>query len=371
MGEDLSFGTVSRAGMVLLAAVGGALAVYALRHLLTPLLAGFLVAYLLHPGLVRLARVGVTRWLSVTLLLLLTLLAAGLALYASGPLLQREVRAIASPVASPAALEQSRLLSRISEFSTQLAAYEIIAAPLSPADVRATVDRWFAPERSLWFGAAGGFVWASVEFLTLFAFALVFGLVDGHRCCRGLLGLLPNAFFEAGVLIVNEAAGIFGSYLRALVVESVIMAAVVLALLLPCCLFTKLTAVLALSVALILALANPVRVIGPLVGTALSVLLVLVFTVDLVALGVALLAAALARGLDDLVLMPVLMRGQLDIHPLTCLLAVAAGGVFGGALGMILAIPVVGCVKAAYRTIVIEMGRFRTAAAAGGGAATG
>ena len=73
MTEPRTFRAVFWAGMALLAIAGGVAALYALRDLLTPVIAGLLVAYLLYPGVVRLARIGVARWLSVTLMILLVL----------------------------------------------------------------------------------------------------------------------------------------------------------------------------------------------------------------------------------------------------------------------------------------------------------
>jgi predicted PurR-regulated permease PerM len=360
MTDNPTFRAVFWAGMALLVVVAGSAALYVMRDLLTPVLAGLLVAYLLFPGLVKLGRVGVNRWLSVTLLILVVLAVGGLALYWTAPLLNQELKVITNPAASPAVLATSRILSKLSTSSEQLAQYGFIPEPWSHEAVRAGIGTWITSERGWLFGEVGGFVWDGLEFLMMFVFALVFGLIDGHRFYRGLLGLLPNAFFEAGVLIINETAKLFGYYLRGVVVETIVLGAVSMVLLLPLCLVSKLTITLAVVMALLIALTNPIRVIGPIIGTAVGMILVLVFTADLKAVAGVLLVAFVAQALDDVVILPLVMSEEVDIHPLTALIAVAAGGIFAGAVGMILAIPVVGGVKVAYRTITVEMKRFQT-----------
>ena len=48
-------------------------------------------------------------------------------------------------------------------------------------------------------------------------------------------------------------------------------------------------------------------------------------------------------------LSPRLLSGATRLHPLAVLLAVSAGGIFAGTIGMILALPVVVCIRGALR----------------------
>jgi predicted PurR-regulated permease PerM len=59
--------------------------------------------------------------------------------------------------------------------------------------------------------------------------------------------------------------------------------------------------------------------------------------------------------LDNVVVLPLVMREQVNIHPVLCLLSVLSGGIIGGVLGMVLAIPVIAGFKAVHRVLAVEM----------------
>ena len=62
--------------------------------------------------------------------------------------------------------------------------------------------------------------------------------------------------------------------------------------------------------------------------------------------------------LDNVLILPMVMRDQVNIHPVVCLLGVLMGGLLAGVLGMILAIPVIGGIKVVFRVLSVEMKRF-------------
>ena len=74
-------------------------------------------------------------------------------------------------------------------------------------------------------------------------------------------------------------------------------------------------------------------------------------------LGVA-IVAIVTQILDNMLVLPLVMREQVQIHPVICLLGVLTGGIIGGVLGMILAIPAIGGIKVIWRVFTIEMKKF-------------
>ena len=62
-----------------------------------------------------------------------------------------------------------------------------------------------------------------------------------------------------------------------------------------------------------------------------------------------LLFLAALRVLQDYVIYPRLIKRTLHLHPLAVVLAIWAGAAVGGVVGVCLAVPLVGCVKAAHR----------------------
>ena len=209
------------------------------------------------------------------------------------------------------------------------------------------------------------------QFLLLFFFVLIFALLDGDKFYRGLLSLIPNTYIEPGIFMLRKTIDMWGYYLRGLIVENMIMFFVSFALLLILKVFVEITFIMALSIALIIAVTNVVRIVGPAFGACIGVILVLasldVGTVEDVeaarrnlmqaSFGV-LCIVAFVQLLDSVVILPLVMRDQVNIHPVICLLGIFLGGVIGGIVGMILAVPFIAGAKVIYRVLTVEMKRF-------------
>ena len=63
--------------------------------------------------------------------------------------------------------------------------------------------------------------------------------------------------------------------------------------------------------------------------------------------------------LDNIIVLPLIMKEQVDVHPVVSLLSVIAGGSIGGILGMIIAIPVAGAIKILFHIFTVERKRFQ------------
>ena len=62
--------------------------------------------------------------------------------------------------------------------------------------------------------------------------------------------------------------------------------------------------------------------------------------------------------LDNVVILPLVMKEQVKIHPVFSVLSVLMGGILAGVLGMILAIPIIGSIKVIYRIFSVELKKF-------------
>ena len=112
-------------------------------------------------------------------------------------------------------------------------------------------------------------------------------------------------------------------------------------------------------IALTIALTNVIRIVGPFIGATISVIFILLSEPDLIAIvGVVLIVVAI-QILDNIIVLPLIMKEQVDVHPVVSLLSVIAGGSIGGILGMIIAIPVAGAIKILFHIFTVERKRFQ------------
>ena len=97
----------------------------------------------------------------------------------------------------------------------------------------------------------------------------------------------------------------------------------------------------------------------PFIGATISVIFILLSEPSLIAIvGVVLIAVAI-QTLDNIIVLPLIMKEQVDVHPVISLLSVIACGSIGGILGMIIAIPVAGAIKILFHILTVERKRFQ------------
>jgi predicted PurR-regulated permease PerM len=273
----------------------------------------------------------------------------------AGPLPAWQQRIIDAPI-----------VAWIVNVSATLHRHNLIKQPLQPRQIIATISGWVGaglllPAVQQWdtvVASIGGVARDAVQFLIIALMVLIFALLDGPKINKGAMQLIPNSIYEPGVFILRKTTDMFGYYLRGLVVENLIMGILSLVMLLILCFISELTFVMALVIALIIALTNVVRIIGPFVGAGVGVLLVLVTSTDPIAMLGIVIVVLIVQLADSLIILPLVMKDQVQIHPIFCVLGILVGGMIGGVMGMILAIPVMGGVKVVYRILSVEMKKF-------------
>ena len=193
----------------------------------------------------------------------------------------------------------------------------------------------------------------------IFSFVLIFGLLDGDKFYKNMVSFLPNSMFEAGIYVVNNTTRMFGAYIRGVAIETLILGAICLALMIPLVIIIKpLSIVIALLIIAIIALTNIVRIVGPIFGAIAGAVIAFSTTSDIRALIGVLIVALIVQLFDNVLVLPLVMEGQMELHPVICLLGVLAGGIVGGVLGMALAIPVLGGFKVLLQVLSVELHKF-------------
>ena len=373
---------------------------YGARLLIRPVLAGLLVAHILYP-VVKLARQsGVPKWITIIVIFLPMVSGCVFVVSSLVPAIAEEIVAFKGsqegmveqqpgllrtlpadsapdgevpvkrqPVGKDVA--RSNLVYIGEQIYKTLERFGLVQATETHTEMIELVTGYITElftDLVAWLGSVapeGG------QFLLLFFFVLIFALLDGDKFYRGLLSLIPNTYIEPGIFMLRKTIDMWGYYLRGLIVENLIMFFVSFVLLLILKIFVEITFIMALSIALIIAVTNVVRIVGPAFGACVGVILVLA-SLDVSAVedveaarrnlmqasfGV-LCIVAFVQLLDSVVILPLVMRDQVNIHPVICLLGIFLGGVIGGIVGMILAVPFIAGAKVIYRVLTVEMKRF-------------
>jgi len=193
----------------------------------------------------------------------------------------------------------------------------------------------------------------------IFLFVFTYSLLDGHKINRALIGFIPNAHFEPGTLMLHRTSALFGAYIRGLVIENMIIGIFSFLLLMILNAYVSVSVALCLLIALTIALTNVIRIVGPAIGGVLSVAYLLVSGADIIAVFGVLVIVVIVQLVDNVLLLPLIMKEKVNVHPVVSLLSILAGGSIGGIIGMVIAIPVAGAVKIAFQIVTVERKRFQ------------
>jgi predicted PurR-regulated permease PerM len=165
-------------------------------------------------------------------------------------------------------------------------------------------------------------------------FCAVFFLGSGDRMWRWCLGQIRGAARDRWELGSRAAWDAFQGYARATVLvaasNAVLVAVALLVLRVP----------LALALALLVFLASFIPLVGGAFSLAVAALVTLATRGPVVALVVLVLIPVLGQ-IEGHVFQPLIMSRSVRLHPVVVLLTVASGGLLGGVVAAVVAVPIV------------------------------
>lgn len=316
---------------------GAILLAVAAFWLLAPVLAPFVVAavlaYVLHPMVLRLSRVGLPHGLAVLVVEALALLAlAGLFLLLV-PVLAREWPLLRQQL--PLLLE--RFDGVLQPLITQLG----LELSLHLPDLKAQLAVWLSDNRddllapllaSLKVGGNAALTVAG--YAVLVPVALFFMLNDWRRLVDGLRMLVPHRSRSRVDGFMTECDSVLGEYLRGQLLVMLVLAVY----------YAVGLSLFGLDLALPIGVFTGLAVFVPYLGFGLGLLLAfLAGLLQFAAPGQAFMMVAVVYGLGQLVesflLTPRLVGERIGLHPLAVIFALMAFGQLFGFVGVLMALP--------------------------------
>lgn len=188
--------------------------------------------------------------------------------------------------------------------------------------------------------------------LIVIPFATFFFLKDGSKFRRAILQLIPNAYFETTMTILNKVETRLGYYFKSVALESFLVG------LLAFILLSSVGLKNALSVAIAIGVANSIPYFGPIMGYILSIIVAIFETGDFSLVVECLLAVLATQFVDNVVYQPFLFSRSADMHPLVILFVVFVGAETAGLVGMLVAIPIATIIKITVKEIIWSINNY-------------
>lgn len=172
-----------------------------------------------------------------------------------------------------------------------------------------------------------------------------FLLRDGVAIEKAVLRLVPNAYFETTLTLVSKIERSLGRYLKGVLFQSVMVAAL-MALLLS---FAGLKN--ALAVGVVLGITNVVPYFGPLIGDLIAISVSIVEAGNLSMVAPVFLAVLITKAVDNVIFQPLIFSRSAEMHPIVILVVVLVAAEVGGILAMLFAVPVATILKITFEQI--------------------
>ena len=309
------------------------LALWLLGPVLAPFVAAAVLAYVLHPLVLRLQGWRTPQTVAVVLVEVLALLALLGLLLLLVPVLVREWPLLRQQLPV--------LLDRLDSALHPLLAPLGIELSLDLAGLKAQLIGWLSDNREDWMApvlaslkVGGSAALAVAGYVVLVPVALFFMLHDWEKLVNSLFDLVPPRWRGAVDGFAQECDSVLGEYLRGQMLVMLALAVYYAAGL----------ALFGLDLALPIGVFTGLAVFVPYLGFGLGLLLALLAgLLQFVAPSHALLMVAVVYGLgqmlESFVLTPRLVGERIGLHPLAVILALMAFGQLLGFVGVLMALP--------------------------------
>ena len=182
---------------------------------------------------------------------------------------------------------------------------------------------------------------ASTVFIVFLGFVLAFWLAcDYPRINDEICRILPHDKADDYRLMVAVVSRSVGGYLRSTVINSVIQGFLAFVG------FAIVGHPYAAAMGVLSGVLNIIPVVGPSISAIIATLIALVYS-PMMAVWT-MIMAMLSQNITDNVIAPKINQSTMQVHPVLSLTALVVGSTFGGAVGMIVALPLVAVIKSLF-----------------------
>lgn len=194
-------------------------------------------------------------------------------------------------------------------------------------------------------------------------FVFVYALIDNGKTRKKLIHLIPNAYFEAALTTLHSVDKAIGTYLRCLISNMFLIGALFSVLLR----IIGFETVPALLIGVLNGVLNAIPIIGSLVGLIIILLYAIIIENPVTILPFidresiilwAFIIYCFVQIIDNVVFKPFLMGKAINLNPLVIIFAAVGGTIIGGAIGILLAIPIVLIANVGFYTLRTELKRY-------------
>jgi predicted PurR-regulated permease PerM len=308
--------------------------VYFLSPVIIPFALAIILAYILNPLVARLKRVGVPRWLSITVLFFIGLVAVILLLSLLVPIFEKQILNLINNVPKVLTWLQSKT-----------------ALQLDPNMLKQALMQHLQAGGSIFHSVWTAFMRSSrvlietVISLVIIPIVAIYLLRDWDKVTQNLIDLLPRQHREKTIAMVRECGEVLAAFFRGQLLVMIGLAIV----------YSIGLAIVGLDLWLVIGISagllSVVPYLGFIIGFIVSIADVLIKYPSWLPILYVCIVFAIGHIAESYILQPWLVGNRIGLHPVAVIFAVIAGGVLYGFVGVLLALPVAAVIKVILRRL--------------------
>lgn len=310
----------------------GLVIVYFLSPVLIPFALGIILAYILNPLVVHMKRVGIPRWLTITVLFVVGLIIFLLLLSLLVPVFEKQILNLIDSAPQVLAWLQAKTSLQLDPDALKQALVHHLQAGSSVF-------------RSVWaaFMSSSRVLIETVISVVIIPIVAIYLLRDWDRVTQNLIDLLPRKHREKTVSMVKECGEVLGAFFRGQLLVMIGLA------ILYCVGLAIVGLDLWLVIGITAGMLSVVPYLGFIIGFLLSIADVVIKYHSWWYLLYVCIVFAIGHVAESYILQPWLIGNRIGLHPLAVIFAVIAGGILFGFVGVLLALPVAAVIKVLLR----------------------
>ncbi len=320
------------AGIVLLLWI-----LYLLKPVLIPFVAAFFIAYLFSPLVDKLQKMGVPRWISISLVFIGIGVAVTLAIWYVVPLIWKQLIIARDSIPVGISWINSTFLPWVSSTfgveKMQIDTDHMSALVMQYIQTNYSTDSLQAvalrvAQSGLNFLQIGG----TVVLIPIIAF---YFLLDWKRMLGSIQRLIPRPYEKSTMIIAGECHSVLGAFVKGQFLVMILLGIV----------YAVGLQLIGIEVGLIIGMVAGLASIIPYLGFGVGIIAAVIatllqFGMDWMQLALVLMVFMIGQAIEGYILQPFLLGDKIGLSPVAVVFAVLAGAQLAGFLGMLIALPV-------------------------------
>jgi len=310
---------------------------YLLKPVVIPFVVAFFMAYLFSPLVEQFCKVGLPRWLSISLVFIGIGIALTLAVWYIIPLVWKQLIIARDSIPVGINWINSTFLPWVSatfnieemEIDTSHMSsivMDYVQTNYSADSIQAMLLR--VAQSGLNFIQIGG----TVVLIPIIAF---YFLLDWQRMLDSLRRLIPRPYEQSTLAVVQECHSVLGAFVKGQFLVMILLGVV----------YATGLQLIGLEVGLIIGMIAGLASIIPYLGFAVGIVAAIIatflqFGIDWMQLVLVLVVFMIGQAVEGYILQPFLLGDKIGLSPVAVVFAVLAGAQLAGFMGMLIALPV-------------------------------